>query len=187
MQGNTFTFTGNLVRDPQLRYTRKGTAVANFSLAVENFKGYDDKGEARTQTLYVNDITCWRELAGNVAEDFRQGMRVTVTGHFEPNSWEGDDGSKNYRMQPIADDVALSMRWGTIAEIQEHAAGKAKARAAVNLGDLSEEQLREALAKLQGKSDSGVTDAGTEPLADVNPISGPAQLAAVPNADEEPF
>ena len=59
------------------------------------------------------DITAWAQLAENVAETVAKGTRVTITGRLDQRSWETQDGDKRSKVEIVADDVAVSLRWAT--------------------------------------------------------------------------
>ncbi len=59
------------------------------------------------------DVTCWNQLAANVAETVGRGTRVTVTGRLDQRSWENQNGEKRSKVEIVADDVAISLRWAT--------------------------------------------------------------------------
>ena len=107
--GNTVTLVGNITRDPELRQTR-AAPVASFGLAV-NRRWSDSNGEWQEATSFF-DVTCWKELAENVASSLPKGARVMVTGRLEQQSWESD-GQRRYKVHVVADDVGPSLRWAT--------------------------------------------------------------------------
>ena len=107
---NTITVVGNVTRDPELRFTPAGAAVANFGVAW-NLKRQDGEDPGS-----FFDVTCWRQLAENVAESLTKGMRVVVYGRLEQRSWQTQDGEKRSKVEIIADEVAPSLKWAT-AEI----------------------------------------------------------------------
>jgi single-strand DNA-binding protein len=111
---NTVTVVGNVTRDPELRFTPSGAAVATFGLAW-NRRSQNARGETEEQVSFF-DVTCWRQLAENVAESLTKGTRVMVYGRLEQRSWETQDGDKRSKVEIIADEVAPSLRWAT-AEI----------------------------------------------------------------------
>jgi single-strand DNA-binding protein len=111
---NTVTVVGNVTRDPELRFTPSGAAVATFGLAW-NRRSQNARGEMEEQVSFF-DVTCWRQLAENVAESLVKGTRVVVYGRLEQRSWETNDGERRSKVEIIADDVAPSLRWAT-AEI----------------------------------------------------------------------
>jgi single-strand DNA-binding protein len=78
---------GNLTRDPELRYSKNGTAVTKFSIAVNYKQGDKDAVD------YFN-IVAWAKLAEVVAEYVRKGHKVCVTGEMHQNDWEKEDGTK---------------------------------------------------------------------------------------------
>ena len=110
---NSTVVTGNIVRDPELRSTASGNALASFSVA-DNRRFTDATGEHREATSYL-DVAAWGDLGRHVAESLRQGDRVTVTGHLEQRSWETAEGERRSRLELNATDVAASLRFATLA------------------------------------------------------------------------
>lgn len=106
---NTITISGNLTRDPELKFLGSGTAVADLSVAVNR---KDKDGNESTSFI---DVTAWQTLAENVAESLTRGARVIVTGRLEQQTWEDKDGGKRSKLVLIADDVAPSLKWATAA------------------------------------------------------------------------
>ena len=104
---NTVTIVGNVTRDPELRFTQGGLAVANFGVAW-NMKNRD--GE---ESVSFFDVSCWRSLAENVAESVTKGTRVVIYGRLDHRTWETEDGEKRSKIDIIADEVAPSLRWAT--------------------------------------------------------------------------
>ena len=91
MNETTLTMAGNLVADPELRYTPAGAAVVNFRIAsTERFKG--EGGWQDGDTLFMT-VTAWRGLAENVAESASKGTRVIVTGRLKQRSSETREGA----------------------------------------------------------------------------------------------
>lgn len=112
---NTVTIAGNVTRDPELRFTPNGAAVASFSVAVNRRWRNAQSGEYEEQTSFF-DITAWKDLAQNLADSIHKGDRVVVMGRIEQRSWEdADSGDKRSKIEVVADDVAVSMRWATTA------------------------------------------------------------------------
>ena len=105
---NTITIVGNLTRDPELRFTPSGAAVANFSVAW-NLKGRDGQED---KVSYF-DVTCWRQLAENVSDSLQKGARVVVHGRLDQRSWENQDGDRRSKVEIVADDVAPSLKWAS--------------------------------------------------------------------------
>lgn len=100
------TLTGNLAADPELRYLSDGKAVANFTVMVNRrTKQGNDWVDANVTGWRVS---CWEQLAENVAERLTKGDPVVVQGTAEERSWE-QDGSTRYRIEVTARSVGLDL------------------------------------------------------------------------------
>lgn len=100
---NSVILKGGLTRDPELRHTQGGTAIAKFSLAIsEKFKGKD--GTDRENTCYV-DIDAWGRLGENCAQYLRRGSEALVIGKLQFEQWEAKDGTKRSKLSVRATDV----------------------------------------------------------------------------------
>jgi len=113
-QGNNITVVGNCTRDPELRFTASGQALANFGVAV-NRRWQNRQTNEWEEAVSFFDITCWAQLAENVAESVQKGTRVVVTGRLDQRSWETQDGDKRSKVEIVADDVAPSLAYATAA------------------------------------------------------------------------
>ncbi len=111
-QDNNVTISGNAGREPELRFTPSGQAVANFGVAVSRRWQNRQTNEWEEATSWI-DVTCWGQLAENVAESVGRGTRVTVAGRLDQRSWETDQGEKRSKVEIVADDVAISLKWAT--------------------------------------------------------------------------
>lgn len=109
--GNTVTVVGNVTRDPELRFTSSGQALASFGLAV-NRRWQNRNNEWEESTSFF-DVTCWAQMAENVAESIPKGARVVVTGRLDQRSWETQEGDKRSKVEIIADEIGPSLRWAT--------------------------------------------------------------------------
>lgn len=109
---NTAILTGNVTRDPELKYTATGQAVATFGLAV-NRKWRNRQTQEWEESVSYFDVTCWRDLAENVAESITKGARVVVVGHLEQRTWETSNGEKRSKVELQAHDVGASLSWAT--------------------------------------------------------------------------
>jgi single-strand DNA-binding protein len=110
---NATTLSGNLTRDPEIRYTRDGQANATFGLAV-NRRWQPRGSEEWEEATSFFDVVCWRELAENVALSLVKGSRVVVSGRLEQRSWETENGERRSRVEVTADDVGASLRFATV-------------------------------------------------------------------------
>lgn len=107
LQLNDVRLVGRLTRDPEVRYTPKGQAVARLGLAV-NRRYKDGVGEWREETTFVS-ITVWREAAERCRERLKKGSPIYVEGRLRSSSWETKEGEKRsaleveaYRLQFLA-------------------------------------------------------------------------------------
>ena len=112
---NSTTLSGNLTRDPEIRYTRDGQANAVFGMAVNRRWQPRGSDEWEESTSFF-DVICWRDLAENVALSLVKGSRVIVSGRLEQRSWENDEGERRSKVEVTAEEVGPSLRFAT-AEI----------------------------------------------------------------------
>ena len=107
---NNVTLIGNLVEDPELRFTPSGVALAKIRLAVN--RRWQKDGQWQEDTSFFGG-TVWREQAETVAESLQKGTRVIVTGRLEQRSWETDQGEKRSVVEIQVDEIGPSLRWAT--------------------------------------------------------------------------
>ena len=113
---NTVTVTGNLTREPEIRYTRDGQASVLLGVAV-NRRWQDRETHEWEEATSFFDVICWRDLAENVAMSLMKGMRVMVTGRLEQRTWETETGERRSRVEIVAEEVGASLRFAT-AEVR---------------------------------------------------------------------
>lgn len=97
---NKTVLIGRLTKDPELRYTSTGIAVASFTLAVN--RRFAKDGE---QTADFIPITVWQKQAENVAKYLNKGSQVAVEGRIQTSSFDNKDGQRVYRTEVVADQV----------------------------------------------------------------------------------
>lgn len=102
---NTVQILGNLARDPEVRYTKSGKAVATFTVAASN-TCIDSNNETKEQTAFINCVA-WGKL-GEAVGNYRKGNRLFVEGRIQTRSYENSDGQKKYVTEVIAGFVGLS-------------------------------------------------------------------------------
>ena len=111
MAGDTqITVVGNLVSDPELRYTPTGVAVANFRIASTPRTFDRQSNEWKDGDSLFLTCNVWRQAAENVAESLQRGMRVIVSGRLHQRSYETREGEKRTVFEVEVDDVGPSMR-----------------------------------------------------------------------------
>ena len=109
---NNVTLIGNLVDDPELRFTPSGVAMAKLRLAVNRRWRDRQTNEWQESTSFFSG-TVWREQAESVAESLQKGARIIVTGRLEQRSWETEQGDKRSVVEIQIDEVGPSLRWAT--------------------------------------------------------------------------
>ena len=110
----TITIIGNLVEDPELRFTPNGAAVAKFRIA--STPRYLDKATNEWKdgdSLFLT-VNVWRQMAENVAESLGRGTRVIVSGRLKQRSYETKEGEKRTVYEIEADEVGASLRNATV-------------------------------------------------------------------------
>ncbi len=110
---NTTTITGNLTREPEIRYTQNGQATTQLGVAV-NRRWQDRATQEWQEATSFFDVICWRDLAENVALSLTKGMRVVVTGRLEHRTWETEEGEHRSKVEITADEVGASLRFATV-------------------------------------------------------------------------
>jgi len=105
---NSVQVLGNLTRDPQIRVTKTGRAVASFSVAV-NRSYTTPQGETRESTEFVN-VVAWGGLAESVGNQLKKGTRVFVEGRYSTRNYEALDGSKRYVTEVVANLIAIPLQ-----------------------------------------------------------------------------
>ena len=99
---NSVILMGNLTRDPELRHTPSGVAVANIGLASN--RKYRQGDELKEDVCFV-DVTVFGSTAQAVAEHLNKGRKVLVEGRLRYHAWEAQDGQKRSKVDVIANRV----------------------------------------------------------------------------------
>ena len=97
---NHITIMGRLTRDPELRRTGSGVAVASFTVAVDRDFGGRDGGEKETDFI---DCVAWRQTGEFVSKYFTKGRMIVVSGRLQIRSWTDKDGNKRRTAEVVAD------------------------------------------------------------------------------------
>ena len=99
---NHIVIMGRLTRDPELRRTGSGLAVAGFTVAVDRDFANKDSGERETDFI---DCVAWRSTGEFVSKYFTKGSMAVVSGRLQIRSWEDKDGNKRRTAEIMADSV----------------------------------------------------------------------------------
>lgn len=99
---NHIVLMGRLTRDPELRRTGSGTAVASFTIAVDRDFSSKDGGEKETDFI---ECVAWRGTGEFVSKYFTKGRMIVVSGRLQVRKWKNKDGENRYTTEVVADNV----------------------------------------------------------------------------------
>lgn len=108
---NTTTITGNLSREPEVRYTREGRACTQLGVAVTEREEIPEGSPVESTGHF--EVVVWDDLAENVALSLCKGMGVIVTGRLGFRTWETDEGEHRSKVEIVASDVGPSLCFAT--------------------------------------------------------------------------
>jgi single-strand DNA-binding protein len=108
---NSVELKGNVVADPQMRFTSDGSKVTTFAVAHNPRVRKDDTWVDGEVSFF--DVQVWDSQAENVAQTVTKGMRVSVSGRLLQKRWQAEDGSNRSKVVVNADDVSVSLKWAT--------------------------------------------------------------------------
>lgn len=94
---NRVFLMGHLTRDPELRYTPSGSAVCDFTLAL-NRKWKNAEGQAQEEVSFI-DCTAWAKTAETIAQYTKKGRPLFVEGYLVQDRWEAEDGQKRSKIK----------------------------------------------------------------------------------------
>jgi single-strand DNA-binding protein len=100
---NKVMLIGNLTRDPEVRYTPKGTAVADIGLAINRYF-QNDNGERQEETTFV-DVTLWGKQAELAQQYLGKGRPVYIEGRLQLDSWQDKDGQKRNKLKIVCENM----------------------------------------------------------------------------------
>ena len=114
MAGETvITVVGNLVDDPELRFTPSGAPVANFRIASTPRTFDKQSNEWKDGEALFLSCSIWRQAAENVAESLQKGMRVVVQGRLKQRSYETREGERRTVVELEVEEVGPSLKYAT--------------------------------------------------------------------------
>lgn len=123
MAGETvITVVGNLTADPEMRTTRNGSTVANFSIAATP-RVFDKQSNQWVDgdALFLR-CSAWRDLATHCAQSLSKGMRVIAQGRLQQRSYQAQDGSNRTVIEMTVDEIGPSLKYAT-AQVQRQQHG----------------------------------------------------------------
>ena len=125
---NKVMLMGNLTRDPEIKYTPKGTAIANFGLAVN--RNYTTEGGEKREEVTFIDLEAFGRTAEVIGEYFKKGRPIFIEGRLKLDSWDDKQtGQKKSKLRVIVDSFEfLGSREGGGGGGGEHGEGRSEAR-----------------------------------------------------------
>jgi single-strand DNA-binding protein len=164
----TITIIGNLVDDPDLRFTPSGAAVANFRIASTPRTFDRQTNEWKDGDTLFMTCAVWRQAAENVAESLQRGMRVIVSGRLKARSYETREGEKRTVFEVDVDEVGPSLRSATAKVTRASRSG----------GDAGASYSGGGASAGGASTGGGGTSSGTDPWASPAPAGGPSSAPA---------
>jgi single-strand DNA-binding protein len=185
MAGDTqITVVGNLVDDPELRFTPSGAAVANFRIASTPRTFDRQTNEWKDGEALFLSCAVWRQAAENVAESLQKGMRVVVQGNLRSRQYETREGEKRTVFEIQVDEVGPSLKYATAKVTRTQRSGGSSyggQQGGGQSGPSDNDPWATPAAPAAGQAPSGQpTQGGGAPAAD--PWATPGV-----SADEPPF
>ncbi|MBI5745399.1 MAG: single-stranded DNA-binding protein [Nitrospirae bacterium] len=110
---NKVILMGNLTKDPELRYTPNGTAVASFSLAVN--RRYKQGDEFKDEVCYI-DIVVFGKQAENCGQYLGKGHGIIIDGRLQQRRWETEDGQKRSKHEVVAQSIRFLSKRGDLSK-----------------------------------------------------------------------
>ena len=103
---NKVILTGNLARDPEVRYTQTGKAVVGFTIAVS--RGWKNKTDNQQPTADFFSVTAWDKLAEFCGKYLTKGSRILLEGRLQARSYEAQDGTKRNVVEIVANEIEFA-------------------------------------------------------------------------------
>jgi len=126
---NKVILVGNLGRDPEVRYTQNGNAVANINLATNEV--WKDKSGQRQERTEWHRVVFWGRLAEIAAEYLRKGSQIYVEGRIQTRKWQGKDGQDRWTTEIVGNEMQmLGSRGGGQSPPPDYDGGQSEGTAA---------------------------------------------------------
>lgn len=106
---NTATFSGNVTRDPEIKYLDTGLAIASFGIAINGFK-------SGQKTTFFLDCTAFKKSAETISQYVKKGMPLTISGRLEQEQWNDQQGNAKSKFVLVVNDFQLPLKATTSTE-----------------------------------------------------------------------
>jgi single-strand DNA-binding protein len=194
MAGETIiTVVGNLVDDPELRFTPSGAAVANFRIASTPRTFDKNTNEWKDGEGLFLSCSIWRQAAENVAESLQKGMRVVVQGRLKQRSYETREGEKRTVYELDVEEVGPSLKYATakVTRTTRQGGGGGYSGGGGQQGGGQEDPWAQPAPAAQGGAGGGgyAGQQGSQPQGQSGgaPANDPWAAPGVGGSDEPPF
>ena len=187
MAGETvITVVGNLVDDPELRFTPSGAAVANFRIASTPRTFDKQTNEWKDGEALFLSCSVWRQAAENVAESLQRGMRVVIQGRLKARSYETREGEKRTVFEIDVDEVGPSLKYATAKVTKTTRSGGAQGGGGFTGGD-DPWSSGGSQGGQQGGGSWGGQQGGSYGGGQAAPANDPWATPGAGSSDEPPF
>lgn len=139
---NKVMLIGNLTKDPIIRYTAKGSAVASFSIATNRSWVPTDGGE-KVDEVEFHNLTIWGKLAEIAEKYLKKGDKAYFEGRLKTNKWQGEDGKDRYTTEIVVDNMLMLGGSGGGASYDDDDAAPAPSKSRKSSNKKSESQVTE--------------------------------------------
>lgn len=140
MSINRVNVSGNLTRDPELRYAQNGTAILDMGVAVNDRAKNPQTGEWEDRPNFV-DLTMFGKRAEAVAPYLSKGSKVAIEGRLRYSSWQAKDGSKRSKLEVVVDEIEFMSRDGSVARSAAPAGYAPQPAQGAGQGDFYDDQI----------------------------------------------
>jgi single-strand DNA-binding protein len=136
---NKVILIGNLTRDPEVRYTPQGNAVASFGLATNREWTIDGN---KKEVVDFHNIVSWNKLAELCGQLLSKGSKIYVEGRLQTRDWNTEDGQKRYKTEVVIDEmIVLSNKRNGTSESAEHSDDTADSNGGTVIEDIDLDQV----------------------------------------------
>lgn len=135
---NKVILIGNLTKDPEVRYTPQGSAVANFTIATNRSWSVDG---VQKEAVDFHNVVAWNKLAELCGQLLTKGTMVYVEGRLQTRNWEGNDGDRKYKTEVNIDEMIIlkSKKDGDTDDGEEHGHEMPDSESDIDIDDLLNE------------------------------------------------
>ena len=159
---NRAQILGNLTRDPEMRYTPNGQAVASFAIAT-NRRWRDKEGNNQEQTEF-HDVVAWGKIAEILSQYVHKGNKLYIEGRLQTRSWEAQDGAKRQRTEIIVEDFVFLTPKGEVTASSEPSTSDTIIEEYPIKDDIKEEKPAKKTTKIDNKEEASPAETADDEI-----------------------